>query len=156
MKCLECKKGRMAEKTISETIEIEGAPAFEIEGVQILECNHCHDVLVDTVNAEARTKKIIAKLVQYYAPRMSEVPGKVAQRMRSALGLSQAELAAAVGGIDPSAFAHAAARNTAIDHYAALVLLSLSADYVTGGTDGRKLIERTKKVNQILDKKIAS
>ena len=140
----------MVAKTVSETVEIDGAPTFEIEGIQSLECNHCHDVLVDSVNARARTKKILAKLIQYYSPRKTEIPGKVVYWMRHALGMSQTELANEVGGIDPSTFAHASARNTFIDQYAAFVLLSLCADFVTGKTDGRKLIEKTKKVDKIL------
>src|SRR5690606_10149214 len=100
-------EGRMVEKKVTEVIEIEGAPTFEIEGVQQLECNVCHDVQIDTVNARLRTKKILAKLIQYYSPRSSELPGKVAYWMRHAIDLSQTELAEEVGGIDPSAFAHA-------------------------------------------------
>ncbi len=150
MKCHVCKKGRMVAKTVSETIELDGAPTFEIEGVETLECDTCHDIQVDSVNARSRTKKILAKLIQYYSPRMTEVPGKVVYWMRHAIGLSQTDLAEEVGGIDPSTFAHASARNTLIDQYAAFVLLSLCADFVTGKTEGHKLIEKTKKVDKIL------
>ena len=152
MKCDNCKEGRMIQKAINEAVEIPGAPTFEVKGVQVLECSNCHDVLIDTAAAEERTKLILRTLVQYYGPRQFEVPGKVAQWMRNAIGLSQNELANEVEGIDPSAFGHAAARNSPIDHYAAFVLIYLSADFVTGGTDGRKLIEKTKKPNQILGK----
>lgn len=150
MKCHVCKKGRMVTKTTSEMIELDGAPSFEIEGVQVLECNQCYDVQIDSVTARERTKKILAKLIQYYSPRMTELPGKVVYWMRHAIKLSQTELADEVGGIDPSTFAHASARNTFIDQYAAFVLLSLCADFVTGKSEGRKLIEKTKKVDKIL------
>ncbi len=156
MKCHCCNKGRMIEKMVSEKVELEGAPGFQIDGLQVLECDKCHDILVDSVTARERTKKILRKLIQYYSPRMTKVPGKVAHWMRHALGLSQSELASAVGGIDPSTFAHAAARNSTIDHYAAFVLLSLCADFVTEGSEGRKLIDKTKKVDKILERKAAS
>ena len=150
MKCHICNKGRMVAKTASETVEIDGAPTFEIDGVQTLVCDHCNDVLVDSVSAKERTKKILVKLIQYYSPRKTELPGKVVYWMRHALGLSQTDLAHEVGGIDPSSFAHASSRNTFIDQYAAFVLLSLCADFVTGRSDGRKLIEKTKKIDLIL------
>jgi YgiT-type zinc finger domain-containing protein len=156
MKCPVCKKGRMVEKTVSEMIEIDGAPSFKVEDIHVLECGKCRELLVDSISAKEKTRLTVQKLIQYYAPRMRELPGKVAYWMRHALGLSQSELAEQVGGIDPSTFAHAAARNTFLDQYSAFVLLSLSADFVTGGSDGRKLIERTKKVNQIVEKRAAS
>lgn len=146
----------MVEKLISERIEIEGAPTFEIEDLKVLECEQCRDILVDSVNARARTKKTLRKLIEYYSPRMTEVPGKVTYWMRHAIGLSQVELADEVGGLSPSTFAHAATRNTFIDQYAAFVLLSLCADFVTGGIEGRALIEKTKSVDSILEKRVAS
>src|SRR5690606_35528215 len=150
MKCTTCKKGRMVEKTALETVEIDGAPTFEIEGVTRLECDSCHDTVIDMVNARAGTKKILAKLIQYYGPRMDEVPGKVVYWMRHAMDLSQTELAEEVSGMDPSTLAHATTRNTKIDKYAAFVLLSLAADFVTGKKAGRELIEKTKIVDSIL------
>ena len=151
MNCHVCDSGQMVAKTVSETVEFDGAPAIEIQGVRQLECDHCHDLQIDTVASRERTKKILTKLVQLYSPRISEIPGKVAHLMRHAVGLSQNELAAEVGGIDPSAFAHAAARNTHIDRYSAFVLLSLCADFVTGKSEGRKLVEETKSVDKILE-----
>lgn len=66
MKCLVCNTGEMIEKLISETIDLEGAPSFEIHGVQKLECNTCRDVLIESGAARTRTQKIINELVRMY------------------------------------------------------------------------------------------
>ena len=156
MKCSNCNKGILARKTIEEIVEIEGGPTLKVKGIKVLQCPKCGDVLKDMVVSAEQTKRILSGLVKYYAPQPEKLPGKVAQWMRKAIGLTVNELAVFAGGLDPSTFSRAAQRNSCLDHFAAIALLALTIDFVTGSKIGRAKLREMRELDQLLDPKVAN
>ena len=156
MKCQNCKKGTMAAKAIDEVVEIEGGPTFKIQGLKVLECPKCGDALKDMVVSAEQNKKVLSGLIKFYAPQAEKLPGKVAQWIRKSIGLSVQEFAELAGGMDASTFTRAAQRNSSIDHFAALALLALATDFVTGGHGGMTRLQEIRELDQLLDPKFAN
>ena len=156
MKCLNCNKGTLVRKTINEVVEIEGGPTVKVKGIEVLQCPKCGDVLKDMVVSAEQTKRILSGLVKYYAAQPEKLPGKVAHWMRKAIGLTVSELAELAGGLDPSTFSRAAQRNSNLDHFAAIVLLALTIDFVTGRTIGRTKVREMRELDQLLDPEVVN
>jgi hypothetical protein len=103
-----------------------------------------------------QTKRVLSGLVKYYGPQSEKLPGKVAQWIRKAIGLTVNELGELAGGLDPSTFSRAAQRNSCIDHFAAIALLALTIDFVTGRTIGRAKLREMQELDQLLDPAIVN
>lgn len=150
MKCTSCKKGSLKNLSTDDLVEIEGGPSIRVLGLKVLKCSHCGKILMNSVVAAERTRKVLAGLLEYYAHRPSELPGKVSLWMRKAVDLPSTELAEKAH-LTPSAFAHAEKKNSYIDHFAALVLLARVADFVSGGTQAQEALRAITELDQLLD-----
>lgn len=156
MKCLNCNKGTLVQKVITEIVEIDGGPTLKVKGVKVLQCPKCGDLLKDMVVSAEQTKRVLSGLVKFYSPQAEKLPGKVAQWIRKAIGLTVNEFAELAGGLDPSTFSRAAKRNSCIDHFAAVTLLALTIDFVTGKTVGRSKLKEMQELDQLLDPAIVN
>ena len=88
-------------------------------------------------------------LVSHYAKTL-DVPGKVANWMREAIGLTIVELAKK-SGLSPSALSKASERNTTLDRFAAMTLLCLVVDYVTGTKKASAILESAHHLEKLVN-----
>jgi hypothetical protein len=149
MKCDECGKGNLERKIVTQKVEIEGAPTFEVP-VEILQCSNCDEYEIDTIASKEKDKKVLEELVRYYGPRKNELPGKVAYWMRSVIELPQNALAKE-SGVDASTLSVAANRNSKLDTFAAVVLLAHCIDFLSGNDRGTELTNQIQNLAALLD-----
>ena len=133
------------EEMIEDFVEIDGGPRLKIKGLKVLRCKETDDILMDMATGIQRDQKVIAWLLKRYSD--LKIPGKIGNHIRRLVGVTASEWAD-LAGIDPSALSHAAQRNSILDRYSAFVLVCLAMDFVTGGKQGRALIEKTKKIGE--------
>lgn len=153
MKCVNCGKAEMKKQVIDDTVEIPGGPVVRVKGLKVFQCPACDDILMDSVTSAEQTKRVLSGLVAHYSSRSNQLPGKVLQWIRKAIGISLSDFAKLAGGMNPSAFTHAATRNSPVDHYAAILLLALTTDFITGSRAGTKHLEEIQEFGRYIDKK---
>jgi len=148
---MECGNGVMKRVKTTDVITIDGGVELKIKSVPVLKCSKCGDVLMDSV-AIARTKHLaLEALVSHYA-KTFEVPGKIAHWMRDAIGLTIVELAKK-SRLSPSTLSKAAERNTIIDRFAAMTLLCLVVDHITGTKKASMSLESTQHLEKFVNQK---
>ncbi|MGK5082645.1 YgiT-type zinc finger protein [Bdellovibrionota bacterium FG-1] len=153
MKCLECENGVMKQQKITDVVTINGGVELKIKGVPVLRCSKCGDVLMDSM-AIARTKHLaLEALVSHYAKTL-EIPGKVAHWMRDAIGLTVVDLAKK-SKLSSSALSKAAERNTILDRFAAMTLLCLVVDHITGTKKASGILESTQHLEKLVNQRDA-
>ena len=140
----------LIEKTITDTFDVPGGPTLKLSGLKVKVSKVDHEVYMDAVTLAKRDHAVLIHLIKHYSLSPA-IPGKVANWMRKTIGLSIKELAELAGGIDPSSFSHATARNTIIDRLSAVILLNLAGDFVMGGSKGKDLIKTALHVGESLN-----
>ena len=131
------------ETTVENEVEVPGGPTLIVRGLKAHVCAETGDELMDAATLVKRDQSVIVFLIRKYSN--LELPGIVANYIRRLLSLKLSDWAK-LAKLDQSTLSRAVSKINLIDHYAALVLMSLAADFVTGGKQGRHFIETTQKM----------
>ena len=131
------------ETTIEDEVEVPGGPILRIKRLKAHVCQETGDILMDGATLMRRDQGVVAYLIRKYSN--LELPGNIADFIRRMIHLKFSEWAD-LAKLDQSTLSRAVTKTNVIDHYAALVLVSLAADFITGGKSGRNFIENTKRV----------
>ncbi len=131
------------ETTIEDEVEVPGGSTLKVIGLKAHVCDETGDILMDAVTLTRRDQGVVAFLIRRYSN--LELPGNIADFVRRLIHLKFSDWAV-LAKLDQSTLSRAVTKENYIDHYAALVLVSLAADFVTGGRAGRSFIESSQKV----------
>lgn len=131
------------ETTIADEVEVPGGPTLKISGLKAHICHETGDILMDGATLTQRDQGVVIFLIRKYSN--LELPGNIADFIRRLIHLKFSDWAQ-LAKLDQSTLSRAVTKENCIDHYAALVLVSLAADFVTGGRAGRNFIESSQKV----------
>jgi len=153
MKCSNCGKAKLEAKIVDDRVEIDGGPSILVSGLSVQSCPECGHFLMNSVVVAERTRKALAGLLDHYAHNPSGLPGKVSLWMRKAVDLSASDLAGKAH-LNPSTLSHAEKKNSFIDQFAAIVLLSHVADFVSGGTEASEALKAILELEQLIDASI--
>jgi hypothetical protein len=126
------------ETTVENEIQVPGGPTLIVRGLKAHICTETGDELMDAATLVKRDQSVVVFLIRKYSN--LELPGTVANYVRRLMGLKLSDWAT-LAKLDQSTLSRAVSKENVIDHYAALVLMSLAADFVTGGKQGRHFIE---------------
>lgn len=131
------------ETTVENEIDVPGGHTLIVRGLKAHVCPETGDELIDAATLIKRDQSVVVFLIRKYSN--LELPGTVASYIRRLMGLKLSDWAT-LAKLDQSTLSRAVSKENFIDHYAALVLVSLASDFVTGGKQGRHFIESTQKV----------
>jgi hypothetical protein len=131
------------ETTLSDEVEVPGGLTLKVDGLKAHICHETGEILMDAATLTKRDQGVVAFLIRRYSN--LELPGNRADFIRRLIHLKFSDWAE-LAKLDQSTLSRAVTKENYIDHYAALVLVSLAADFVTGGRAGRNFIESSQKV----------
>lgn len=152
MKCNQCESGRRINKLLNEPIEIPGGPTLLVRGVEGYECEACGDIILKLSVAKEVHRRALAALVVHYFEHPDQLRGKVANWIRTTIGMTVPELITKIGDKDPETYFKRVQRNSKLDRYAALVLLALATDFLRGDHAAMKQIDALSSLSSLVQK----
>lgn len=148
MKCTFCKEGSLKKRKVTEIINIPGGPDIKILDVEKILCDKCEEEWISGEASDDRIKKVLSALVSHYQDH--RLQGKAANYIRKAINLSLGELSKNIDK-DPSTFSQAVKRNSEIDTFTKIYLLTQAVDFINGNQKATKKLMAAIKVDQNLD-----
>jgi hypothetical protein len=139
--CPNCKNGTLEIKMVNQYLSIDGAPEFKVENFPVLVCIDCAYEIMSLSESEKLDKLFLELLIQYYSRKPWDVIGKVASWIRKVVGITARELAG-LARIEESTISHTFKKNTALDRFAATILLIKARDFLNGTTESDEIIKR--------------
>lgn len=148
MKCTFCKDGSLKRQKVTEVASIPGGPDIKILGVEKIICNKCEEEWISGEASDDRIKKVLSALVSHYQDH--KLQGKAANYIRKAIHLPLGELSKHTDK-DPSTFSQAVKRNSEIDTFTKIYLLTRAVDFINSNQKATKKLMSAIKVDQNLD-----